>query len=527
MKKVFLLMALLLLTAWAGAETVYAGEGEIYYHAIPDCMGRAYTETADSSGLYPCPVCVQDENEYEGLEVFTIAGLTVIRMPDAWMAAQTDTEEIFAYTEEIEYTGEEAEARVAEYLHGDAYVEFKNTVRNGGTAENTARYMDNYTRNCDRCQTVHMGGTWYDVYGNMWYPSPYDNDLDFRFFLGPMSQTGETLKEYIRDEYDDFFTDGFKYPELTVLTDAPIWSADIEGATANIYFTHGFYLFTLRITGKDALLMPKLTLEGPNWPASVEVLAADADGDALYGAVLSQGQAETLMRGEADVHWTRFSLLRFGTGDEPFSVFETEQEFREYFVVDSEGNEVLRSDGYIRQDGSVFLAAESMPRSAYEAIGFVHEDGYYSGDFCTLTLYNAAQDEVLLRADYHLYYCFAESFYHGFDCNTRMDVILYAGEEAEKLAVLGGNYVGRDTYTGMPYPDTSIVIYDYAVAYFGYYADGLPTVPDDCFAFRISSGWAYNNPELSCVIVVWNLEGGEPPTAEELGFDENRWLKVG
>ncbi|MCR4622076.1 MAG: hypothetical protein K5663_08350 [Clostridiales bacterium] len=521
MKRFFILFsASLIFTCWAVAETVYARANDIYYHAIPDCMGREYAETDDASGLYPCPICVQDKNEYPGLEVFRIAGLTIIRMPDDWMAVQADTMGIFAYTEEIEYTGEEAESHVAEYLHGDAYTEFKRIVREGGTAKDTARFMSNLVYGFDRCHTVHIGGAWYDVYGNLEYPVSYDCDLTFRFFLGPMSMTDGTLKEHISDEYDDFFAKDFRNPPLTVLNDTPIWSAEIDGGKVEIYKTHGFYLLTLRLTGQDALLMPKVTVNGLGWPEPVEMLAADVNRDALYGAVLSQGQAETLMRGDGSLHWTRFSQFSFDSNDDPYSLFKTEKEYGDYIVVDSEGKEILHSDEITQYD-SVFLADDYMPRSAFEAVGLVDEDGWYDEyDFCSCVLYDAAHDEVLLKGDYLYYFdVYKTHFYRGLDYEVSFDTAVYVEGEQEPIIRVFLREGARN-------PVTSFTVSRNAVIYMGYYADGLPIVPDDCFAFRFYGRNQNEKDDLCCIVIVWNVEEGELPSVEELGFDESRFDRV-
>lgn len=526
MRKALSLFILLALTMCAEAEPVFTGDGDIYYHAIPDCMGREYDEASDDNGLYPCPVCVQDERDYPGLEVFQIAGLTIIRMPDDWMAAQTDTSGIFAMTEEEEYTGEEAEARVAEYLHGDAYADFKRGIREGGTSESIARIMSNYTLNCDRCQTVHLGGAWYDVYGNMEYPSPYDHDLNFRFFFGPMFQTGAVLKEHISDEYDDYFTEGFQDPPLTVPEAVPTWSTNIEGGELNLYTTHGFHLMVFRLTGKDALLMPRLTLDGPGWPEKVEVLAADVDGDALYGAVLSQGQAEALRQGRARLSWKRFEDFQRDWEDVPYSVVETEQEYGDWLVVDRDGRSLLRSDGRIDRDGDVFLTDDDMPRSAYETIGFVREDGWYDPKFQSCTLYNAAQGTTLLRGEYLFHR--ADSRAHGFDYNTWLDVSVYAEGASEPLATLESDdgSVPLSYWTDSPNPVTRFTVSRDAAVYLGSFDDPLPDIPDGCFAFRLTSGFSDRAHDLRSVVIVWSLDGKETPTAEIAGCIGEQWKQV-
>lgn len=510
MRKALSLFILLALTMCAKAEPVFAGNGDIYYHAIPDCMGREYVEASDDNGLYPCPVCVQDERDYPGLEVFQIAGLTIIRMSDDWMAAQTDTSGIFAMTEEEEYTGEEAEAHVAQYLHGDAYTEFKRAVREGGTSESIARIMSNYTINCDRCQTVHLGGAWYDVYGNMEYPSPYDHDLNFRFFFGPMFQTGAVLKEHISDEYDDYFTEGFQDPPLTVPEAVPSWSASIDGGTLELYSTYGFHLMVFRLTGKDALLMPRLTLDGPGWPEKVEVLAADVGGDALYGAVLSQGQAEALRQGRARLSWKRFE--EWDLGDAAYNVVQTEREYGDWLVVDREGQRLLHSDGWINRDGDVFLTNDAMPRSAYEAIGFVDEDGWYDPEFRSCTLYDATQRTTLLRGEY-LFHS-AHSMFHGFDYNTWLDVSVYAEGASEPLATLESDdgSVRLSDWTGSPNPVTRFTVSRDAAVYLGSFDDPLPDIPDGCFAFRLTSGFSDRAHDLRSVVIVWSLDGKETPS---------------
>lgn len=524
MKKILFAFTLLLLALSACGEALYAGD-DIYYHAVPDCMGHTYAEVADTESLYPCPVCVQDPADYPGLEVFNLAGLTVIRMSDAWMAAQTDTSGIFAMTEEEAYTGAEAEARVAEYLHGDAYADFRRTVREGGTARAVARYMSNYTRNCDWCQTVHLGGAWYSVYGNMEYPSAYDDDLDFRFFFGPMSQTGDTLKEHISEEYDDYFTEGFRDPPPIVPEDAPVWAMDHEGGRLALYATHGFYLMTFRLTGQDALLMPKLTLDGPGWFAPEDIYAVDADGDALYGAALSQGQASALMRGEARLSWKRFGDFQPEWEGTPYGIIRTEQQYGDWLVLDREGRERLRADHTIERNDRLLYATSGMPLSAYEAIHFVDEEGRYQPRFQACALYDPAQDATLLRGDYLFH--FADAKHRGFDYNTWMDVAVYTEGEPEPLVTLVNDdgSVSLSDFTGAPNPATRFTVSGDAAVYLGSYDDPLPAVPEDCFAFRMTSGSSQAH-DARCVVVAWSLDGGMPPTSEALGLDPAQYARL-
>ena len=194
MKKAFLLMAILTLCVTASAETRYTGAGDIYYHAIPDCRGRAFTEAADTDGLYPCPICVPDDTDYGGLRFFDIGGLTVVRMSDEFIRTREDVGTVFGFTAADIYVGK-AEAKIADYLHWDYYLHFKaemrETVEAAAPAPSASSIMDAnndqyesgvrfYVGFCAR----HIGGAWIEVMPP--FAAMNGGELNPRFFTGEM-----------------------------------------------------------------------------------------------------------------------------------------------------------------------------------------------------------------------------------------------------------------------------------------------------------------------------------------------------
>ena len=515
------LAALLALICLPALAEYWTAPGDLYFHAVRDCMGTDHPEVvgADDDALYPCPVCVQDETDYPGLEVFSLAGLTVVRMPDDWMAAQTEIEGIFAMTGEESFFGPEAEEEIARYLHGRAYAAFKDAVRRGKTAEATARYMANYDHSYDECDTVHLGGAWYGVYGNMAWPPAYDHDWTFRFFLGPMSQTGFALTEHICDEWDDYFVDGFTDPPLTALDDAPTWSQAGENYALDLYETHGFRLAVLRLTGRDALLLPRVLLTAPGWPEPIEVSAAKDGEDALYGFLLSEGQAAAMKAGGATPSWQSFETFDLNYGGTPYAVTRTEQENDDYLVLNEAGDVVLRSSGRIDRVGNVFLSREAEPREAYEAIGFVGEDGYYQQRFQRALVYDADSETTLLRGDY-LFHDFDMKI-GGVEYETWLDVeVAIEGANSPVAVLKNDDGSSRLSYfTSAPNPATRFTVSGSAAVYTGSLTDDFPVVPEGCFVALFRSWSALtDDPPWPCVVVAWSLDGSEPPIPEALGL---------
>ena len=169
----FLFPVLLILLGAAQAEGVYYhnaySQQETCYHATPLCI-HADTSTTDAItleevralGLLPCPVCVQEASDPQGVRAVARGGTYVLKMTDEWMNSRKDIGSVFGFTDPRLYSGNDIYKPLARRIHGDAYVAFLDAIQNGGTANILAYYPGIYPQNDElqMCQR-HIGGAWY------------------------------------------------------------------------------------------------------------------------------------------------------------------------------------------------------------------------------------------------------------------------------------------------------------------------------------------------------------------------------
>ena len=127
-----LLLALLLASALAEDEPqYYAGFFDYYYHAHPKCavagtVAPIDRDEAEAQGKYPCPVCVDDDTKYKGVEATVRGGTLVIRVPDQWMLDRpaNEMEDNFNYRYDAyadDFFAGAGLAEMARQLHGATY----------------------------------------------------------------------------------------------------------------------------------------------------------------------------------------------------------------------------------------------------------------------------------------------------------------------------------------------------------------------------------------------------------------------
>ena len=117
-RKLLVLLAVLALAGAALAEARYTlpdgidemdepMDGELYWHALPECGGVPRPAMNGDERRWPCPVCAPDACDYPGLEIYGLGGLTVIRMSDEFIATREDVGGVFGFSGTTEYQGAE------------------------------------------------------------------------------------------------------------------------------------------------------------------------------------------------------------------------------------------------------------------------------------------------------------------------------------------------------------------------------------------------------------------------------------
>ena len=534
MRKTLLLTALILvLGVFVACAEHYTSIDTIYYHAMPNCRGGAYEMALDDADTckYPCPVCVRDEARYDGIELFDIGGLTVMRMPDEWMTTQTDITEIFALTKEEKFTGTQALEEMAEYLHGDAYMEFASALTNGGNAE-TMVYSEGCYCLYDKSSVSYIGAAQYRVFDHIdaapGTRGDEDEKFDYRFFCGPARVSDGVFAVHISDEWDDYFTDDFVYPSLTVIKDDPVWSGFLEnrandgkdgGADLKIYKSQGFYLLTARISGLDALSRPLITMSFSGMADDLHAKSVKDGDDALCGVVVSEGQAALIMEGKyVSLSYTGYDMLELNYMDSPYAILTIESNY-DHMVIDDKGEVVLPETNTISRVGNVFCLRDWESEKNLEAAGLSRIDSY-SYEMCSVC--DLDSDTELLRGNYlvnlpNTYRGFYEyssfRYMDFFQRNTEVPILrLQAGRDDGQTArfTISGNakvYIsngddGTEAHERLStYSDTRINL----------------QIPDNCFLAVFEQGpWPSSNYRHA--LVIWSLDGSEPLTPEELGI---------
>lgn len=166
----FVLIAMLLSTcALADVQSEFwTCNEDLYYHFNRYCGGAAdmvpISETAALAfDKYACPVCFQDEDAGGDVQAVVRGGTIVVRFSDAWLA-QPELTGVFGWSPDSEYTGEEADRLLAEYLHGDAYNSFMADSMADGNAEGRVRWPAVLATDNELIMNHrHIGSDWYVI----------------------------------------------------------------------------------------------------------------------------------------------------------------------------------------------------------------------------------------------------------------------------------------------------------------------------------------------------------------------------
>ncbi len=160
----------------AGAQNppeYYAGFFDYYCHAHPKCalagtVAAVDRAEAEAAGKFPCPVCMDDEAQYAGVESVARYGTLVIRVPDAWMDGQPDTTlaDNSASVYYGSYAGEAADSYLARALHGAAYRACLNAMTSGAPVDGIMCREPgvNAPEGALMMSRRHIGAAWYLVY---------------------------------------------------------------------------------------------------------------------------------------------------------------------------------------------------------------------------------------------------------------------------------------------------------------------------------------------------------------------------
>ena len=302
--------SLVLLLCAARAEDVYYHNAddplENCYHATPLCIDAGGANDvvseadAKAMGMLPCPVCVQEAADPQGVRAVARGGTYVLRMTDEWMNSRTDIGGVFGFSSPGVYSGEEMMKPLSQRLHGDAYVAFLEAIKGGGTASAPAYYPDICPQNdeLEMCKR-HIGGAWYSVLrpeeaSRRRMSKEGRLKMYLRFFGGESSYADGTLTLGEGDEWGD---DEYELKFENMESDA-VSTRDYDSLTLSLFEELGATIFVLREHNADADLLENvgLTLDGEDMGVS---LNGYMDGtDAVFVGVFTAPEAARI-RGDA------------------------------------------------------------------------------------------------------------------------------------------------------------------------------------------------------------------------------------
>ena len=370
--------SLVLLLCAARAEDVYYHNAddplENCYHATPLCVDAGGANDvvseadAKAMGKLPCPVCVQEAADPQGVRAVARGGTYVLRMTDEWMNSRTDIGGVFGFSSPGVYSGEEMMKPLSQRLHGDAYVSFLEAIQGGGTASAPAYYPDIYPQNdeLEMCKR-HIGGAWYTVLrpdeaSRRRMSKKGRLKIYLRFFGGESAYADGTLTLGEGDEWGD---DEYELKFEKMESDA-LFTRAYDGLSLSLFEELGATIFVLREHGADADLLENvgLTLDGEDMGVS---LTGYMDGtDAVYVGVFTAPEAARVKGGaalalarepwltEAAYQGTDYAIVKKGTAG--------------VGVVDRTGNFVIPTIGeeygqYVERHGDTFFVSRYKPDS--------------------------------------------------------------------------------------------------------------------------------------------------------------------
>ena len=378
MKRWLIAFSALVLLCAARAEDVYYHNAddplENCYHATPLCVDAGGANDvvseadAEAMGKLPCPVCVQEAADPQGVRAVARGGTYVLKMTDEWMNSRTDIGSVFGFSGPSVYTGDSMLEALSKRLHGDAYVSFLEAIQSEGAASALAYYPSIYPQNDElqMCQR-HIGGAWYtalrpDEAARKAMVKKGRLKMYLRFFGGESAYSDGTLTLGEDDEWGD---DEYELKFEKMESDA-LFTRAYDGLSLSLFEELGATIFVLREHSADADLLADvgLTLDGEDMGVS---LTGYMDGtDAVYVGVFTAPEAARVKGGatltltrepwltEAAYQGTDYAIVKKGTAG--------------VGVVDRTGNFVIPTIGeeygqYVERHGDTFFVSRYKPDS--------------------------------------------------------------------------------------------------------------------------------------------------------------------
>lgn len=401
-----LLAALLMLPVCAFADVqseFWTCNEDLYYHFNRHCSGNdglvPISETAAQAfGKYACPVCSQREDEGEDVQAVVRGGTIVVRFSDAWLA-QPELTGVFGWSPDSEYAGEEADALLAQYLHGDAYNRFIADYLADGSAGGRARVPAVLPTGGELIMNErHLGSDWYIIvrpavkFGGSW-------EMYWRINGVKLQMDGETLST----NFDLQTVEEHRELQLSRASgEAPVLETESDALQITVYREMDANIAVIYENAADRDFLEGAELRIPGVKQGV-LLFGYMDGErGVYCCTLTDAELALLQDGAQAEIWHKSVLEDAQFMDTPYA--GVRRGSGDSGIIDREGNFVVEAqyDSVSRPEPDSFRITAPRPffckekdggltvlhGETLEIIAQIEEtDEYLSGEYVNPSLF--------------------------------------------------------------------------------------------------------------------------------------------
>lgn len=367
MKKglLFLVFALLVLQSCAYADVqdgFWTCNEDLYYHFNRYCGGAAdmvpiSEAAAQAFDKYVCPVCFQREDAGEDVQAVVRGGTIVVRFSDAWLA-QPELTGVFGWSPDSEYTGTEAEALLADFLHGDAYNSFMTDLMADGNAEGRARIPDILTVEGElMMNSRHIGNAWYVVVRPA---ERFDDSWNMYWRIN-----GIKLRRSSNGLFTNFDLQTVEEHKALKLikggSSGPVFEMENDAMQMAVYRELDANIAVIYEKNADKDFLENAQLRIPGMPRGIELDGYMDGKQGVYCCTMTDAELALLKNGAQPEIWHKPLLEDAQFMDSPYA--EVQRGTGDSGIIDREGNFVVEAkyDSVFRPDPLSFRITTPRP----------------------------------------------------------------------------------------------------------------------------------------------------------------------
>lgn len=339
------LAVLMLLPACAFADVqgdFWTCNEDLYYHFNRNCSGAEdmvpiSEAAARAFDKYACPVCFPYEDAGENVQAVVRGGTIVVHFSDAWLA-KPELTGVFGWSPDSEYTGEEADQLLAEYLHGNAYNSFLADYLADGSAEGRARNPVILETNGELVMNHrHIGSDWYTIVRPT---ERFDNSWDMYWRINgiKLRMDGDSLFT----NFDQQTVEEHKMLKLTRGgSDGPVFETENDAMQMVVYRELDANIAVIYEKSADKDFLEAAQLRIPGTAQGIEMDGYMDAGRGVYCCTLTDAELALLQNGAQAQVWHKPMLDDAQFMDSPYA--EVRRGTGGSGIIDREGNFVVEA----------------------------------------------------------------------------------------------------------------------------------------------------------------------------------------